>query len=120
MATSILTTTAALLLVLGVTLPAIAGSITLDVGGAPVTISTTSAQDVRLAELLVVVNQTQEPPHASVNAWLRAVLLSSIQSYVRDARLREAQNACTAYQALTGAQQNQIKTVLGGKEPCAP
>ena len=96
------------------------GSIVLDFGAAQ-TLTTTAAQDNRLARLLADVNAErarQSLPALTLEQYLRSVLVSTIQSYVAQANARDAADACAAYHALSAADQQLVRDKLGGKSPC--
>jgi hypothetical protein len=100
---------------------ATAGSISLDFG-TPRQQTTTAAQDQALAVILARVNAQRvaqgTPPFPDVEAYLLSLLVGTVQSFVRQAREWERDEACTAFAALTGPQQTTITTSLGGRSPC--
>ncbi len=100
-----------------------AGTVTFDFGGTPVTLTTTARQDAALARLLVRDNAVRAgnvPPDAAltVEEYVRQVLLADIQGFRNAGEGVDQKDACTAYQALVLSGQNQIKTALGGHNPC--
>ena len=98
-----------------------AGSISLDFG-APITITTTTAQDASLTRLLAKINAERvasgQTPYATREAWLKDILVGAVQSYRDQAAKADAEDACVTYAAASTTVQNQIKTALGGKAPC--
>lgn len=96
------------------------GSIVLDFGNAQ-TISVTAVQRAKLQRLLDDSNAARVANGQSAQTmeqWLRTLLLETIQQQIRQAESHEQAEACAAYQGLSTANQNAIKTALGGKSPC--
>ena len=109
------------LVVLFAPLPASAGTITLNFG-APVTITTTTAEDAALERARVALGRRRGREggvqFATVEAMLREILSDAIVHHKRGADDLDAGDACVAYKALTAAQRNAINAQLGGKSPC--
>lgn len=99
-----------------------AGTITIDFG-APVTITTTAAQDAAIQKLVDRVNSeraSQDPPLPALTReqWIRGVMAQAIQSYRDQAAHIDAIEACVVFKSLTVAQQTALISALGGKSPC--
>jgi hypothetical protein len=96
------------------------GTIVLNFGNA-LTINVTAAQHAKLTRLLTDANAARvangQAPQ-TLEQWLRTMLLETIQQQIRQAEAHEQAEACAAYQGLSTANQNAIKTALGGKSPC--
>lgn len=97
------------------------GTIVLDFGN-PLTINVTAAQRTKLQRLLNDSNaaraeQTPALPAQTLEQWLRAKLIETVQSEIRTAESHEQAEACQRFKALTVAKQNAIVTELGGS-PC--
>ena len=100
-----------------------AGSITIDLGTGSRVVSTTAAQEAALQRLTDdenVQRAAQKPPLPAFTReeYLRAVMISAVQSYLQQARERDKTTACTTYASATATVRNQIDTALGGKSPC--
>lgn len=109
-------------LLLVVSVEAHAGSIALNFG-TPLTLTTTAAQDTALARVLADVNaekarQIPPLPPFTLEEFLGYVLNTAVQTYVQQARTRNAADACATYQALVPADQAIVLGKLGGKSPC--
>lgn len=92
------------------------GTIVLDFGS-PLTHTVTAVQRAKLDRLLAAENASRQTP-ITLEQWLRAKLIETVQQELLAADRNEIAEACAAFQALTNAQQNTIKTTLGGKSPC--
>ena len=98
-----------------------AGTVTMDFGN-PRQQSTTAAQDAALAILLTRVNAQRvaqgQSAFPDIEAYLLSLLAGTVQSFFKQVKDWERDDACAAYQALAPAEQDTIKTALGGKSPC--
>lgn len=98
-----------------------AGSITLNFG-APLTVTTNADQDAALQRVLASVNADRSAgglsTYATVEAWLRDILVSAVKSYQDQAKTMDAGDACATYKALSASAQATIDGVLNGKSPC--
>src|SRR5919106_537942 len=99
-----------------------AGTITLNFG-APLTITTTAAQDAAL-ERLRAISQARGLPYTTIEIMLRAFLVEQVQGRVQEAKQLDAGEGCERYRNLTPAQQATIDsnfgTSLGLGRPVSP
>jgi len=98
------------------------GTIVLNFGNA-LTINVTAAQHAKLMRLLTDSNaaraaQTPSLPAQTLEEWLRAKLVETVQREIDIADAHEQAEVCAAYKLLTTNAQNQIKAALGDKSPC--
>lgn len=98
-----------------------AGTITLNFG-APLTVTTSADQDAALQRMLTRVNAERSAggfsTYATIEAWLRDVLVSAVKSYKEQAKTLDAGDACATYKALSASEQATIDGALNGKSPC--
>lgn len=96
-------------------------TITIDFG-APLTITTNAQQNAFLARLLARENvrlAAQTPPGTALTQeqWLRDVIQATLVGYRQQNIDKDKVDAQAAFAALSGAQQNQVVTLLGGNNP---
>lgn len=97
------------------------GTIAIDFG-IPLTITTNAQQNAFLARLLARENvrlATQTPPGTALTQeqWLRDVIQATLVGYRQQNIDKDKVDAQAAFAALSGAQQNQVVTLLGGNNP---
>lgn len=86
------------------------------------TFTTTAAQDTVLTRVLAKVNSDRalqgQTPYADVQAMLRGFLVDWAQGWLAQQRAEDVSSACDKYATLSAAAQTNIRTALGGKDPC--
>lgn len=112
-----------LLIVLGLSPSAWAGSVVFNFGGAPVTLATNAKQDDKLNRLLVEHNQGRTsaiPPQAplTLEQFVHNILVEELKRLNQAAVDVESNDFCTVFATLSPAQQQQIITAGGNNSPC--
>lgn len=112
----------ALMFVVFISFPSLAATITYDFG-TPLVRTPTASQVVRLTEFIADVNaeraaQVPPLPALTIEEYLDIMLVSTVGGYVKQAEVKEAKDACANYAAATTTVKNQVKSALGGKNPC--
>jgi hypothetical protein len=97
------------------------GTVTIDFGGTPLTISVTTLQRARLQRVLDQVNVQRlaaGQPAQTLEQRVRGRVMDFLRDEYNEGAAMEQTLACTNYEALNNAGQNTIKTALGGFSPC--
>ena len=99
-----------------------AGSIIIDLGGTPETINTSSKQGAAIQRTTDEFNTratAKDPGWVDISSekWLKRVLVSAVNDYVKQVRKRDAAIACTAIDADPMLEQ-EVRDLLGGRIPC--
>lgn len=112
---------AVLLLASVVYTQATAISIRVTVDGVNTDITFTARQVALLNRQLMDFNAARTASGQStvtMGVFLRGFIFNALRAEEQQAEAHEQAEACAAYQALSAANQNAIKTALGGKSPC--
>ena len=101
----------------------LAQSISIDLGTGAQTITPTAGQVTAIGRLRDIENArraAENPPQSAITSeqWLRAILISAVQSYMQQAAAQNAADACVNYKAASASVRNQIDAALGGKVVC--
>lgn len=95
------------------------GNISLNFGNLK-SLTTTAVQDANLEQLRArVIDPAIDAPYVTIEEWLLSILRSALVSYLQQAREITANEACETYKTLSAADQQTIRNLLGGKDPCS-
>jgi len=93
----------------------VVGMIFVSTAGADVnlSVSTTAAQDAKLAKVLTWVNTSRETPFADVDAMLLDLLIRETKQLIREVDEREHKAIFEAWEAADESTKDRVKNLLG-------
>lgn len=97
------------------------GTIVIDFGGTPETITLSPRQKNLLLRRLADLNASRTANGqgaVSAEQMVKALIIAAVRGEETQAEAHEQAEACAAYLKLTQAKQDAIKAELGGKSPC--